>query len=41
MVLLSVLGGGKINNEVEFVEEEACGGLSFLFFSFWDFLLPL
>jgi hypothetical protein len=40
MVLHSLLGGRKIDDEVGFVEEEASRGLPFLFFSFWDILLP-
>lgn len=41
MVLLGVLGGGETTNKVDFVEEEAFGGLSFTFFNLPDLLLPV
>lgn len=41
MVLHSILGYWKTQHEVGFVEEETDGGVPFLFFSFWDFVLPV
>lgn len=39
MVLYSVLGRWEIDDEVEFVEEKACGCLPFVFFGFGAVLL--
>lgn len=41
MVLPSVLGDWEFRDEVEFVEDEAGGGLPFLFFNFFNLFLPL
>jgi hypothetical protein len=41
MVLHSILGYWKTEHEMEFVEEETYGGMPFLFFSFWDVVLPI
>lgn len=40
MVLLSLLGSGETDHKVEFVEEQAFGSLSFIFFDFPNLLLP-
>lgn len=40
MVLLSLLGSGEADHKVEFVEEQAFGSLSFIFFDFPNLLLP-